>query len=367
MNAAPPPAKDRIIAVSSDLIDLAGDGNAAIFLAQVLFWWKAAGRQKFYKFNSPCDHPLYRQGDSWMEELRFRRAMFCTARKRVATKVRISCDDEIDVAFGEGVLIVYGTDEHHLTWYIVNEAVIRSRHPQLFTRLFPNDPAPAAPVQKSRALHQANPPASATPIPTGHVADGSDSVHRNATDLPVVGTLHCPMQEPSSRIPTEKTSEKTPESWGRTKLYQSKHTQAIPLPTPPLYIGYERLDEWVSVIDPAASVYVNLLVEEVHPNEADRRIDHHRLLVGQPDARNRVHYCRMTLATLVYINEVPFDPEHAQVLVEAKRVYEQIAMWLQRDFTVWHGMVAMPEGLIQAEGVVPHNLLSLLEDHHADS
>jgi hypothetical protein len=138
-----------------------------------------------------------------------------------------------------------------------------------------------------------------------------------------------------------------------------------------LYIGYERLDEWVCVIDPAAPVYTHLLVEqeytEVHSNEGNRRIDHHRLVVGQPDAQNRVHYYRVTLATLVYVNGVPFDPEHEKVLAEAKRGYEQVVRWLERDFTIWRGMVAMPAGLVQVEGVIPQNLLSILEDEHADS
>lgn len=130
----------------------------------------------------------------------------------------------------------------------------------------------------------------------------------------------------------------------------------------PLYIGYVRLEEWVSAIDSAAPVYAYLLIEQEHSNEGDRRIDHHRLVVGKPDALNRVHYCRITLSTLVYINGVPFDPEHEKVLAEAKRVYEQVAQWLEQDFTVWRGMIAMLEGLVQTEGIVPHDLLSLLEE-----
>jgi hypothetical protein len=138
-------------------------------------------------------------------------------------------------------------------------------------------------------------------------------------------------------------------------------TTPMPPPLAPLYIGYVRLDEWVCVIDSPSPVYAHLLVVEVHCNEGDRRIDHHRLVVGQPDVRNRVHYCRMTVATLVYINGVPFDPEHERVIAKAKRVYEQVVSWLEQDFTVWRGMVAMPKGLVHAEGVVPHNLLALLE------
>lgn len=143
-------------------------------------------------------------------------------------------------------------------------------------------------------------------------------------------------------------------------------TSQMSPPLAPLYIGYVRLDEWVCVIDSAAPIYAHLLVEQEHIQEGDRRIDHHRLVVAQPDALNRVHYCRMTVATLVYINGVPFDPQHAQVIAEAKRVYEQLVRWLAQDFTVWQGLVAMPEGLVQAEGIVPHNLLSLLGEWESE-
>lgn len=116
------------------------------------------------------------------------------------------------------------------------------------------------------------------------------------------------------------------------------------------------------MIDPAMLICACLLVEQEHSNEAGKRIDQHRVVVGKPDARNRVHYCRMNGAEVVYLGGVPFDPQHEQVIEVAKRVYKQVVMWLERDFTIWRGLVAMPEGLVHTEGIVPHNLLSLLEE-----
>lgn len=139
-------------------------------------------------------------------------------------------------------------------------------------------------------------------------------------------------------------------------------TNPMPPLLAPLFIGYERLDEWLCVIDPAQPVYAHLLVKQEYSNETDRCIDYHRLVVGQHDSLNHVHYYRVTLATIVYVGGVPFDPEHAQVIAEAKRVCEQVVRWLEQDFTVWRGMVAMPEGLVHLEGIVPQTLLSLLAE-----
>lgn len=197
----PATTPSRIIAVPSDLIPLAGDGNSAIFLAQVLFWWNLKGRQRFYKFNAPCDHALYRPGDSWQEELGLKRTMFMTARRRVAVKVRISCKAEVQQAFGAGALVVYGTDEHHLTWYMVNEAALRQQAPAQYVRLFGAEsgadgatvPAPHAPP--STLSHAKKLP----PAPASTASADAEG-------------LHSLMQASCTGNNTEKTSQKASES-----------------------------------------------------------------------------------------------------------------------------------------------------------
>ena len=57
-----------------------GSRDAAILLAQIRYYWKKGGKRKFFKFIEPCQHPFYKPGDSWSEELfmspyRIRKAM----------------------------------------------------------------------------------------------------------------------------------------------------------------------------------------------------------------------------------------------------------------------------------------------------
>lgn len=245
-SAHPQPHNTRVIAITPDLIALAGDGNAAIFLAQVLFWWKVKGRTKFYKFNSPCDHALYRIGDSWLEEVCLKRTMFTTARRRVAVKVRISCPDEIQSAFNEGALVVYGTDENHLTWYIVNEQALQSRSPSLYIRLFgaetsANTPSIKQPRPTQRAK-SAESPQIPVPQPTPLMVPREASptiplVTSHCPTSPSAGAepLNSPMQDVYIGLYTEKTTQKASEN----SLQKQIPTTDIPLPTTPAPIAGE--------------------------------------------------------------------------------------------------------------------------------
>lgn len=241
---ATPPTPSRIIAVPSDLISLAGDGNTTLFLAQVLFWWKAKGRQKFYKFNAPCTHALYRAGDSWQEELGLRRTMFMTARRRVAVKVRITCREAIQAAFDAGALVVYGTDEHHLTWYMVNEAALRHLSPAVHTRLLGSASASTpASNQYSHATWRTTPakevsyPTSPTaqlpatvPAPTNAFADLTtvDSEGR-LSSFAEGESLHSPMQGSCTGI-TESPSQITSKPASDISLENPFPSKTIPLP-----------------------------------------------------------------------------------------------------------------------------------------
>jgi hypothetical protein len=46
-----------------------GGALPTIFLAQMAYWWHRMGRKPFYKFVEPCNHTLYKPGESWTEEL----------------------------------------------------------------------------------------------------------------------------------------------------------------------------------------------------------------------------------------------------------------------------------------------------------
>ncbi|MBA3530388.1 MAG: hypothetical protein H0T73_00510 [Ardenticatenales bacterium] len=128
------PVPLRTISLDAELVRLAGDGNTALFLRQVLFWHGLHPRP-FYKFNAPApDHPAYRPGDSWTEELGLTRSQFETARKRLAVKVAGKDPAQREAAFARGALMVYWTTEEHLTWYWLNEDRLGELAPEIYDR-----------------------------------------------------------------------------------------------------------------------------------------------------------------------------------------------------------------------------------------
>lgn len=51
----------------------------ATILLQQLIYWHTKMKGPFYKFIEPCNHELYKKGDSWIEELGFSKKEFGTA------------------------------------------------------------------------------------------------------------------------------------------------------------------------------------------------------------------------------------------------------------------------------------------------
>jgi len=99
-----------------------GHVTSTILLQQIYFWWKVNGERAFYKFQSPCSHDLYKEGDSWDEELGFGPSEFITARKKIATKItrgtsktKVLDQDKLTS------LVIYWTDSGRVTWYEINK------------------------------------------------------------------------------------------------------------------------------------------------------------------------------------------------------------------------------------------------------
>lgn len=93
-----------------------GSVNATLLLQQIIYWWIKSKRRPFYKFNQPCDHPHYRTGDSWLEELGMGRSEFETARRKIAAKTRGNVEGE--------ALVSYWSDPERRTWYALNETAV---------------------------------------------------------------------------------------------------------------------------------------------------------------------------------------------------------------------------------------------------
>ena len=96
------------------LNEITGSVTATILLQQILYWFKQKGGKPFFKFKEPCGHKLYKEGDSWCEELGFSRREFDTALEKIGQKVAKG------IPLDHSKLIWYWTDIGRTTHYKVN-------------------------------------------------------------------------------------------------------------------------------------------------------------------------------------------------------------------------------------------------------
>lgn len=114
---------------------ITGSVLGAILLQQVLYWTEEKGGQ-FYKFMQPCEHPKYKEGDSWSEELVFTRYELKAAFKAIGTKstagvskkelmsVKEPDFDEKGVLKNATNLVIYWTDSSRITWFWLNTELL---------------------------------------------------------------------------------------------------------------------------------------------------------------------------------------------------------------------------------------------------
>ncbi|MBP7562853.1 MAG: hypothetical protein KA886_03610 [Candidatus Cloacimonetes bacterium] len=99
----------------SVLVEFLNDSIPAAILLQKMIYWGSKQENHFYKFKEPCNHRLYRPGDSWSEELGFSRRNFDSAIKIIGSKYNPAKDEKIPDAY-----VLYYTDIQRLTWYMIN-------------------------------------------------------------------------------------------------------------------------------------------------------------------------------------------------------------------------------------------------------
>lgn len=127
------------------LRQLVGDINATLLLQQIIFWFINKKHEKFYKFVEPssANHPAYREGDSWTEELQFSRDEYNVAIKKIGTRVRRHKVDTIlgdtEPVFGPDTdkrrkgkqilvnrahLVAYWREADNKMWFQLNERLL---------------------------------------------------------------------------------------------------------------------------------------------------------------------------------------------------------------------------------------------------
>jgi len=120
-----------------------------------------------------------------------------------------------------------------------------------------------------------------------------------------------------------------------------------------LPIGYTHLNNLIVALDQTQPVYVAPHIETTQGTAQGQHTDHHYIIITQPDALNRVHYCRIPVVRLVYHNGIAFAPDYGEQLARVESVRGEVERWLVGEgFKVRAGMVGLPEGVMLVEGEV---------------
>jgi len=115
------------------LNQITGSVLSTILLQQIIYWAHKS-QNHFYKFMRPCNHELYKPGDSWEEELGFTRRELDGSLKSIARKFNPKRDPVPTDA-----LVVFYTDIRRLTWYSVNWNRLNAAIEEAFIRNVQNE------------------------------------------------------------------------------------------------------------------------------------------------------------------------------------------------------------------------------------
>ncbi len=118
-----------------------------------------------------------------------------------------------------------------------------------------------------------------------------------------------------------------------------------------LPIGYRHLEDFTHILVRTTPVYVTTLIETTQGSAPGQHTNHYFLMLTQPDRHNRVHYFRLPVAEVVYLNSVPFDGDPAAKWQQADALRDAAeVMLIGKGYTVIEGMVALPQGYTFIDG-----------------
>lgn len=113
-----------------------GGIEETIFFLQMLYWWNKM-EKPFYKFQSPCEHQLYKSGESWQEELGLSSHKLKRCKNIVMSKLELrKTYSAIDLK-----LILYWAGGNNMTFYfpnLVQMLMLPDEIKELLEKQFPN-------------------------------------------------------------------------------------------------------------------------------------------------------------------------------------------------------------------------------------
>lgn len=111
--------KGRVISTRPEVNEVfEGNITAGLLYQQILFWTRQNNGKPFFKFKRPCEHKLFKDGDSWCEELGIGRTKFDNARNIIAQKLGPGVEKY------KNAYVWYWVTMNRETYYEVNPAMI---------------------------------------------------------------------------------------------------------------------------------------------------------------------------------------------------------------------------------------------------
>lgn len=137
--------------------------NASMIMSHMEYWFERQPNG-FYKFIEPCNHNLYKEGDSWTEALDMTRSTFTRALKKIATRhsSRTTFKKEIDPFKGKMYASFYDRQKNQMFFIRNHERVestldaiptVKARHLKT-SKQIPNHPHISSTLQKKDDLDQ---------------------------------------------------------------------------------------------------------------------------------------------------------------------------------------------------------------------
>ena len=146
-----------------ELRNIAGGVTASILMQQLDYWFAKSNGKPFYKFKSPCEHKMYKKGDSFTEELGFSIDEFTTAFFKIGTVFKSKTEfEKSQDKFGGKYYSCYIDRQQSLTFYYRNNALLDKDLFSLFTvngesQFTGNGESQFAETEKSHLQKQAKP------------------------------------------------------------------------------------------------------------------------------------------------------------------------------------------------------------------
>lgn len=131
-----------------------GCGKATLILGRFEYWFTKY-QQGFYKFIEPCNHPLYRSGDSWAEEIGFSRKVFTKAFDLIGIRYKSKSAFQKSRNKFQGKLYAsYHDRKTNQTYFFRNHRFANQFLKNLFKRKTPSESIPPNKIKNQDTLNK---------------------------------------------------------------------------------------------------------------------------------------------------------------------------------------------------------------------